>query len=188
MTASLSWTVAGAIAALASAAGAAVYTYLTYRLVRSQNEPNLVVYVRHDESRRGIIQIIIENIGRGLASDVSFALSHQIPVGAFGFSEAEAQPGEPMIDGPLIEGIPALGPGDSRKIIWGQFGGLYKALGDGIVEVKCQYRDGARRMPPATFRLDVRSFKKTDAAESDAARVIRQLERIVAALERGPRP
>ena len=39
------------LAALSSAALAAAYTFLTYRLVRSQTEPHVVVYVHHDESR-----------------------------------------------------------------------------------------------------------------------------------------
>ena len=53
------WTIATSLAALLSAAIAAVYTWLTFRLVRSQNEPNVVVYVKHDESRTTILQIFI---------------------------------------------------------------------------------------------------------------------------------
>jgi hypothetical protein len=47
-----------------------------------------------------------------------------------------------MTEGPLIEGIPSLGPGDSRKIVWGQYYGLKKALGDEQLIVTCEYKHG----------------------------------------------
>ena len=178
------WTAIGATAALVSAAVAAVYTYLTFRLVRAQAEPNVVVYVRHDDSRCSIIQIVVENIGRGLASDIRFLALRPIPNRAFGIALEQAQGGDLMTEGPLIEGIRALGPGDSRKITWGQFGGLLKALGDEAIELECRYKHGNREIGPTKFFLDVRSFKATDAIESEAARVIHQLERIAKALER----
>lgn len=45
-----------------------------------------------------------------------------------------------MKEGPLVEGIAALGPGDSRKIDWGQFGGLYKALDDEKIEITSDWK------------------------------------------------
>jgi hypothetical protein len=179
----ITWTAIGAAAALVSAAFAAVYTYLTYRLVRTQGEPNVVVYVRHDDARRSIIQIVVENIGRGLASDIRFKPSRPIPSRAFGIAFEDAQGGDPMTEGPLVDGIRALGPGDSRKITWGQFGGLLKALGHGAIELECTYKHGNREIGPTMFLLDVKSFNATDATESEAARVIHQLERIAKAIE-----
>lgn len=178
------WTAVAALAASASACLAALYTWLTYRLVRSQKEPNVIVYVRHDESRPSLLQIVIENIGRGLATDVSFKASRPIPARAWGISEAEAKPSEPMTEGPLVHGIPGLGPGDSRKLTWGQYGGLKNALGDEVIEIVCRYGDGRRRRQYSVVsKLDVRSFAATDAVPSDAARVTRELERIAKAVE-----
>jgi len=117
------WTAIAAVAASLSALLAAVYTWLTFRLVRSQNEPNVVIYVRHDESKPSILQIVIENVGRSLATDLSFKSSGPIPRKAYGLSEGQAQPIQPMTAGPLINGIPSLAPGDSRKIAWGQYYG-----------------------------------------------------------------
>ena len=88
-----------------------------------------------------------------------------------------------MTEGPLIEGIPALGPGDSRKIVWGQFGGLRKALGDDVIGISRTYRHGTRKMAPTLALLDVRSFKGTDAVDNEGARIIRELKRIATALE-----
>jgi hypothetical protein len=169
------WTVVASLAALFSAAIAAVYTWLTFRLVRSQSEPNVVVYVKHDESRTTILQIIIENIGRGIATDVTFKSSRPIPAHAWGISIDQAKPAETMIDGPLIKGIPALGPGDSRKISWGQYGGLMKALGNESLLLTFQYKDGSRQMPSRSVELECASFAHTDAVDSETVRMIKEL-------------
>jgi hypothetical protein len=137
-----------------------------------------VVYVRHDESRATIIQIVIENIGRGLASDVTFTTSRPLPFHAFGLDEKTAEEAKSMTEGPFVDGIPTLGPGDSRKITWGQYGGLKRALGDQLVIVTCRFRHGRRRMKPTISKLEVRSFAITDATSSEGARVIRALESI----------
>jgi len=177
------WTAVAALAASVSACLAAIYTWLTYRLVRGQSEPNVVTYVRHDESRATILQIVIENIGRGLAIDVSFTPSRPIPARAWGLSAEAAQPPATMTDGPLIMGIRALGPGDTRKIAWGQYHGLKAALGDDVIELVCRYKGRGRRVHTALSRLDVRSFAATDAVPSDAARITTELERIAKAAE-----
>ena len=178
------WIIVGTVAALASAAVAAVYTWLTHKLVRSQSEPNVVIYVRHDESRATFIQIVVENIGRSVARDIKFSFSRSVPNRAFGLSEVDAPEASKMTDGPLIEGIPALGPGDSRKIVWGQYGGLRKALGDEVIGVSYTYRHGDREMPESFGVLDIRSFKGTDAVDNEGARVIRELKRIADVLEK----
>jgi hypothetical protein len=178
------WTVIASLAALLSAAIAAVYTWLTFRLVRSQNEPNVVVYVKHDESRTTILQIVIENIGRGIATDITFKSSRQIPAHAWGISIDQAKPATIMTDGPLIKGIPALGPGDSRKISWGQYGGLTKALGNEPLLITFQYKDDTRQMPPRSVVLECASFAYTDAVDSETVRIIKELKRIADALEK----
>jgi hypothetical protein len=178
------WTVVASLAALFSAAIAAVYTWLTFRLVRSQNEPNVVVYVKHDESRTTILQIVIENIGRGIATDITFKSSRPIPAHAWGISIDQAKPAETMTDGPLIKGIPALGPGDSRKISWGQYGGLMKALENEPLLITFLYKDGSRQMPSRSVELECASFAHTDAVDSENVRMIKELKRIADALER----
>lgn len=178
------WTAVAALAASLSALLAAIYTRLTFRLVRSQSEPNIVVYVKHDESRPTMIQIVVENIGRGLATDIRFTPSRPIPIQAWGVSIDQATAAESLTEGPLIDGIPSLGPGDSRKITWGQYGGLIKALGNEELSISYEYKDGARKMPIRTAILECRSFTGTDAVDSEALRVIKQLKRIADALEK----
>ena len=60
-------------------------TVINWRLFRSQIDPRVIVYAEADETRPSIILIVIENIGKGLAKNVSFTLSHQIPSEAYGW-------------------------------------------------------------------------------------------------------
>jgi hypothetical protein len=172
------------LAALSSAALAAAYTFLTYRLVRSQTEPHVVVYVHHDESRPTILQIVIANIGRGFARGIAFKASRDIPSRAFGLESGKSPPPAPMQAGPLVEGVPALAPGESRQIDWGQFAGLFDCLGEGEISITCSYQDKHGKSYRETFPLEVRSFAKTHRSASDGHRIIRELEDISRHLQR----
>jgi len=101
-----------------------------------------------------------------------------------GVSLDKAEPAETMTNGPLIDGIPALGPGDSRKITWGQYGGLMKALGTEKLIISYEYKHGRRKMRTRMAVLECRSFTGTDAVDSEAVRVIKELKRMADALEK----
>lgn len=58
MDPAMTWTAVAALAASLSALFAALYTWLTFRLVRSQTEPHVVVYVQHDQSRATILALL----------------------------------------------------------------------------------------------------------------------------------
>jgi hypothetical protein len=121
--------------------------------------------------------IVIKNIGHGVASDVVFRLSRPIPEHAWGLVGPEEQPTIEMKSGPLVSGIPLLAPGESREIPWGQFGGLQAVIGDGYITVTCNYSHGSRPMQSVS-RLEVASFRATNANSSDAARIAEELKRI----------
>lgn len=91
-----------------------------------------------------------------------------------------------MTGGPLVDGIPSLGPGDSRRIAWGQYYGLKNALGDQPLVVTCEYKHGDRPMRPVVAVLDVNSFTDTDAVGSKGERTVNELERMADALEQMP--
>ena len=87
----------GAIAAVAA-----------YLLVRIASDPHVIVYVKHDtESRVGMMLIVIENIGRGVAHNVRFTLSRDIPKWTEGMvpTGKKKEWKESMIDGTLATGI-----------------------------------------------------------------------------------
>jgi hypothetical protein len=151
------------------------YTGLTYRLVRVQSDPKVIVFVKNDPDRRTVLVIRIENIGRDIAHDVKFSSSRSIPAKAFGMDIESSRVAEPMTGGPLVEGIPALGPGDSREITWGQYGGLTKSLGSDAITLNYSYCAGRRKFS-GTTKLDASSYKGTDASEGPAESVARSMK------------
>lgn len=176
------WTALTAFATISAAAVAALYTYFTARLLRAQSEPRVIVFARHDSDRPTMLVIRIENIGRDIAHDVTFRSSRPIPHRAFGLDEKTLEPPKVMTDGPLIEGIPALGPGDYREITWGQPFGLLKALGDNTVMLTYMYRHG-RRTFTGSASLDVRSHLWIDISERPPLRTARGVESIADSLK-----
>jgi hypothetical protein len=171
------WTAVAAVAASMSAMAAAVYTWLTFRLVKAQNEPSIIVYVCSNPERQTLIMIRIANIGRDVAFDVTFKSSRPIPSRAYGLTTDSTHLAEFMTDGPLIDGIPVLGPGDTRDITWGQYGGLMNAVGREPIDVAITYKHGRRRKK-AHSRLEVASFTATDDWESPLAKSAGFLEEI----------
>ena len=126
--------------------------------------------------------IRIENIGRDVAADVRFEASRPIPAEAFGLSVDSAEPAAVMTVGPLIDGIAVLGPGDSRSITWGQYGGLMKAVGKTPIELEFTYRH-ERRSFHGHSRLEVASYTGTDASQKPLEASARHLEKIANASE-----
>jgi len=165
-------------------------TFINWLLFRAQIDPQVIVYVKHDEARPSILLLVIENVGKGLALNVQFELSKPIPFHAFGIDLKTAKQPENMASGPLIDGIPSIGPSASRILVWGQYGGLTKGLGDDIVKVTCNYES----QRPNPFRnkkhfteclIDVKSFTDTDATDPDGARQsAKEIKRIADFIER----
>ena len=155
-----------------------VYVILTRKILLSQSDPCVVLSVFHDEDRSTILQLIAKNVGTGLAYDVRFELSRPIPARAWGLSPDKAKKAEEMTDGPLISGIPALGPGESRKIDWGQYGGLKASIGDSKIIATCRFKKNGKEMSPVICPLDVESFSGTVAAESPSSKTAKELEKL----------
>ncbi len=90
-----------------------------------------------------------------------------------------------MESGPLIDGITALGPGDKREMVWGQYGGLMKAIGEKGIQVKCRFKFGKEEMDPVFCTLDIKSFTGHDLVDHDGARrSAKHIERIADVMER----
>lgn len=183
------WTDSGAFwIALASALVSFVSAMIGYYVLRSSIDPQVIVYATADDERPSIINLVIENVGKGLAKDVTFEFSRPIPAKAFGFENAPQPP--QMTSGPLIKGIPALGPGARRVITWGQYGGLYKALGDETIDVRVRFRGDPVGIFGATHHevlshLDVLSFEGTDASDRNwAKQTATQIRRLAETLDK----
>lgn len=179
VSSSIDWSVwITALATLALAFLTLVYVILTRKILSSQSDPCVVLTVVHDENRSTVLQLVAKNVGTGLAHDVRFEFSHPIPSRAWGLSNDKSKKAAEMTDGSLINGIPALGPGESRKIDWGQYGGLKASIGDSKIIATCRFKKNGKEMPPVTCPLDVESFSGTVAAESPSSKTAKELEKI----------
>ncbi len=133
------WTTIGAFWASIVLVGIAVAaTAINYILLRSQLDPHVIVHATNDDRRPSFIILVIENIGKRIARDITFRANAQMPAKAFGFDNAPTP--QPMTEGPLVTGIKALAPGDRRVITWGQYHGLMKGLSDGQIMITARYR------------------------------------------------
>lgn len=147
-----------------------IATNINYRVFRSQTDPEVIVYSTPDNRRPTIINLIIENIGKGVAKNISFSSNRPIPCRAFGLDN-NAQVPQEMTTGPLITGIPELGPGAKRIITWGQYHGLFKGIGDNMLTITADYSSakGFFRVQKfkSTYFLDIKSFEGTDASDQN---------------------
>jgi len=139
------------------------YVRLTKRLLDAQTDPYIVVSTIHDTNRPTIIQLVIKNIGTGFARDITFQCSQPLPRFAWGLTISDAKDAEIMTAGPLIDGISGLAPGEERRIDWGQYGGLMKALGNDPVFITANFKKNEKGMPPAVSAVDVKSSKVLNA-------------------------
>lgn len=162
----------------------AVLAWFTAQLVlearktrKFQAEPNVVVSAVHDLHRPSIIQLVIRNIGNGLAQNVRFETSRPLMV-MYGLDEENPDPPRPVDKGPFVTGIPSLGPGDCRIMNWGQPGALKSALGEGAIDITSLYEFEGKPMPPTVCHVDVASFLGTVAHESIELRAVKALESI----------
>ena len=161
-------------------------TVINYLVLRLQRDPEVVVYAVPDPQRPTIINLVIENTGKGVARDVRFDCPRDIPSRAFGFENAAVP--ESMMDGPLINGIPSFGPGERRIITWGQYGGLKAGLGDEVLDISAVYFSSPplnikKQKHQTTSRVDIRSFEGTDASDRNwEKKQAEQLEKIAKAL------
>lgn len=142
---------------------------VAHAVFRSSTDPVIIVYANPDTKRPSIINLIIKNIGNGAAHNIQFKPTKPLPHRAFGIAVPEEMP-EPMESGPIATGIPFLAPGQEITITWGQYGGIYKYIGDTPIRIESKYyttgspRFYSRKMT-STSSLDVRTFEQSESSE-----------------------
>ncbi|VVO43243.1 hypothetical protein [Pseudomonas fluorescens] len=142
---------------------------VTYAVFRSATDPTVIIYAQPDLQRQSIINIIIENIGRGAAHEISFKPTRPLPQRAFSIPIPEEMP-DLMLSGPIADGIPFLAPGQRLLISWGQYGGLYKYLGDNPIRIdiscyRTRYKGLFSKKLHSSSVLDIRMFQTSESAE-----------------------
>ncbi len=148
------------------ASASALVTYIVYR---SSTDPLIIVYANPDFTRPSLVCLTIKNIGNGAAYDISFQTSRPLPSEAFSIPIPEDMPDE-MTKGPIINGIPFLAPNQQISFAWGQYGGLYKFIGDTAIIVNCKfYRVGSphvlTKKLKSLSKLDIKSFERSESSE-----------------------
>ena len=142
---------------------------VTYSVFRSSTDPVVIVYADLDLKRPSVLNLIIKNIGNGAAHSVKFKTTKPLPYEAFSIDVPKEMPAT-MEVGPIVTGIPFLAPGQQITLTWGQYGGLYKYIGDEPIQVETQYyaagkpRFHSRRLS-AKSSLDVRTFERSESSE-----------------------
>ncbi|MDA2933256.1 hypothetical protein MYX82_02820 [Acidobacteria bacterium AH-259-D05] len=168
---------------------------ISFIVYRSSNAPDVIVYPDDDKWRPTIIILVIENIGRGPAKNVTFAPSRDLPKKAWGFEDAKMP--HKMNEGPIVTGIPYLAPGARRVINWGQFGGLSKWFEDSTIDIevsfeRCDSIPFLKNRISNVSTVDVTSFASTDASDDNWDKKIAEelkslntnVKKLVAAIER----
>jgi hypothetical protein len=182
---SLNWSaLVTAVATGALAILTFIYVWLTRKILKVQSDPYVILSIIHDYDRPSMLKLVVKNVGPGLAHDISFNFSRPIPEKAWGIDVEKAQTAEILTTGPLIDGIPMLGPGEERKFDWGQYGGLIHNLGGEPVTVECSFKKNNKRMSVVICKLDVRSFEKSLAIKTTNIRIVEALEEISKNLEK----
>lgn len=160
------------------------YVWISWKIFAGRFDPYVIVTVTHDKNRPTVLMLVVKNIGTGPAENITFTTDRPIPKEAFGLDADKAKDAKDMDYGPLISGIPYLGPGETREITWGQYGGLTKALGDTLIEITCSFQRQGERMPPIKCLLEVASFEGTDASENPQAKTVKHLGNIEKNIEK----
>jgi len=161
---------------------------VTYAVFRSATDPTVIVYAQPDLQRQSIVNLIVENVGRGAAHGVFFKSSRPLPQNAFSIPVPEKMPDQ-MQSGPIADGIPFLAPGQRLSISWGQYGGLHKYLGDEPIRVDtfC-YRtrsDGlfSKRLQSSST-LDIKMFQTSESTEHGyGPNIVKELKALNATLK-----
>jgi hypothetical protein len=151
---------------------------LTHKMLKVPLDPYVILSVVQDYDRPSMLQLVVKNVGPGVVHDISFKFSRPIPGYAWGVKVENAQTAEIMSTGPLIDGIPMLGPGEKIMIDWGLYEGLRKNLGTEPVIVTCSFKKDKKRMKVVICKLDVRSFEKTIATKTIDSRIFEAIEEI----------
>jgi hypothetical protein len=142
---------------------------VTYSVFRSSTDPLIIVYAEPDLKRPSVVNLIIKNIGKGAAHSVQFIPNRVLPYNAFGIEVPTDMPKE-MKSGPIVTGIPFLAPDQQIILTWGQYGGLYKFIGESPIEIESIFNAVGRphflsRKLRSKSILDIKMFEQSQSSE-----------------------
>ena len=105
--------------------------FVAYLALLKQSRPHIIVHYRPNPDVQSIIDLVIENVGSGMARNVNF--SDPLPARCYGIEAADGEGA-----GVLGDGLPAIAAGQKYIFDGGQYGGLTERLGEKM-EVVASY-------------------------------------------------
>ncbi|WP_026438509.1 hypothetical protein [Acinetobacter towneri] len=138
---------------------------------------DVVVYAQIDKRRQTIINLIIHNIGKGIAKDIKFICPTGIPEKAYGISGLNES--LKLYDsGAFVNGLPILFPDEKLVYSWGQYGGLKEALNGKPLEIEITFFSRTnlqliRRKIKNKVAIDPTAFEGVDISESNFERDVK---------------
>ncbi|WP_323772919.1 hypothetical protein [Alcanivorax sp.] len=107
---------------------------IAYLALAKQSKPSILIHYRPNPDIQSIIDLVIENVGSGMARDVAF--SKPLPARCYGIEDPDG-PGFEV----LGDGLPAIAVGQKYIFDGGQYGGLSEKLGSQLeIEVSYKYK------------------------------------------------
>ena len=108
---------------------------VAYLALLKQSRPHILVHYRPNPKISSIIDLVVENIGNGMARNVVF--SKPLPARCYGITAATGEGSEVLGDG-----LPAIAAGQIYIFDGGQYGGLSERLGSKLeLEVSYNYKN-----------------------------------------------
>ena len=143
------YTVLTTFFAAISCIAAAISGGVAYRVFIKHGLPDIIVYSCAHAKMATFMMIRIENIGRGVATNIQFKPSRPIP--------HSTNSAKDMSNGPLINGIPSLVSGEVRDVMWSEYRILEKAIGDEPITINFTYNHGKKKLKGSS-QIEVKSF------------------------------
>lgn len=145
---------------------------VAYMALARQSRPHILVHYRPNSEVQSIIDLVVENIGSGMARNVTF--SKPLPVRCYGIERTSGKGDEVLGDG-----LPAIAAGQKYVFDGGQYGGLIEKLGEKLeVEVAYTYKNpfGFSRKRKELCVLSVRHLQKMVTRQSAEQAIVDALK------------
>lgn len=150
---------------------------VAYVVYYNNSKGDVIVYAQVDKRRPSIINLVIHNIGKGIAKDIKFICPNGVPKEAYGITGLD-QPLKLYDSGPFVNGLPILFPDEKFIYAWGQYGGLKEALNGMALKIEISsYNSHSMQIiklrHKKEFLIDPNIFEGLDISESSFEREIR---------------
>lgn len=155
-------------------AGIALYgNRISSKALGLQSDPYVILYVKFERDRYSLF-IVAENIGKGIAKDITFKLDAQLP------DHVGIRTHPDMLENSFLNnGIKSLAPNEKREIWWGGANDLVEKAPKTIINTTCSFKSATnKKMPKVENVIEVASFINHDANTTQIKEIEKKLEKI----------